>query len=212
MAEIFKQFCECDCGKEIIKQPHHKRYGIPHFVRGHNSKDKNNPFYGKKHTEETRLKMIGKKHPIPTNGFKKGHIAWNKGLTISEEIREKIIEAAKNRNISEKTRKKMADSHRGDKTNFWKGGIDKKEYKHYRNLNYRLWREKVFKRDNYTCQDCGLHSGNGKAMFLIPHHIKSYTYYPELRYEVSNGKTLCKDCHNKLHWKNYKSEVSHRTD
>jgi 5-methylcytosine-specific restriction endonuclease McrA len=76
----------------------------------------------------------------------------------------------------------------------WKGGIDLYPYHHLKRSEYKIWRLEVFKRDNHTCQMCG-----AKQAFLHPHHIKSYTHFPELRYEVDNGTTLCVDCHKKLH-------------
>lgn len=64
---------------------------------------------------------------------------------------------------------------------------------------YKEWREAVYKRDNYTCQECGAKSGNGKTIVLHPHHIQPFATFPELRYEVSNGITLCDVCHRKRH-------------
>jgi len=64
---------------------------------------------------------------------------------------------------------------------------------------YKEWRKSVYERDNYSCQKCGARSGNGHAVELHPHHIKPFASYPDLRYEVSNGVTLCKDCHRKEH-------------
>jgi 5-methylcytosine-specific restriction endonuclease McrA len=59
---------------------------------------------------------------------------------------------------------------------------------------YKEWREAVYKRDDYTCQDCGKRGGE-----LHPHHIKPFATFPKFRYEVSNGVTLCKGCHRKRH-------------
>ena len=53
----------------------------------------NNPFFGKKHTKESKDK-IKENHKINNIGFKKGYIPWNKGMKLSEELRIKI--AAKN--------------------------------------------------------------------------------------------------------------------
>lgn len=57
------------------------------------------------------------------------------------------------------------------------------------------WRNAVFKRDNYTCKACGYDKGH----IIQAHHIYSYTKYPEYRFEVHNGITLCKHCHKRFH-------------
>lgn len=61
---------------------------------------------------------------------------------------------------------------------------------------YRDWRTSVFNRDDYTCQHCMSIGGE-----LNAHHIKLFSKYVELRYELSNGLTLCVDCHRKVHRK-----------
>ena len=58
-------------------------------------------------------------------------------------------------------------------------------------LPFKRWRKAVFHKDNYTCQKCGDSNGGN----LEAHHIKSFALYPKLRYDVSNGLTLCKKCH-----------------
>ena len=61
-------------------------------------------------------------------------------------------------------------------------------------LDYKEWRKAVFCRDDYTCQYCGRRGGR-----LNAHHIKRFSKYPELRTELSNGITLCYDCHHAVH-------------
>ena len=58
--------------------------------------------------------------------------------------------------------------------------------------SYKNWRISVFQRDNFTCQACGERGGE-----LNADHIKPFAYFPELRLELSNGRTLCVDCHKK---------------
>ena len=55
------------------------------------------------------------------------------------------------------------------------------------------WREAVFERDNYTCQECG------KRGSLQAHHIKHWAKNRELRLCIDNGITLCPECHSIKH-------------
>ena|SRR5665213_3656088 len=59
-------------------------------------------------------------------------------------------------------------------------------------LQYRLWRTAVFTRDNFTCVECG-YRGNK----LNADHVQSFARFPELRFELSNGRTMCEPCHRK---------------
>jgi 5-methylcytosine-specific restriction endonuclease McrA len=59
------------------------------------------------------------------------------------------------------------------------------------------WRKAVFERDNYTCQKCEARSKKGNPVYLEPHHIKQFAFYPELRFDINNGQTLCYKCHKK---------------
>jgi 5-methylcytosine-specific restriction endonuclease McrA len=75
-----------------------------------------------------------------------------------------------------------------------KGRKTYKRYIHLTNtVEYKTWRESVFIRDNYTCQKC-----NAKG-YIEAHHIKLWCDYPELRFLVDNGITLCKPCHKNEH-------------
>lgn len=72
---------------------------------------------------------------------------------------------------------------------------------------YKTWRSAVIKRDNYTCQECGKQGGG-----LDVHHIKPWAEYPELRYEVDNGRTLCFDCHDHMHGRTRQPKYTHCVD
>lgn len=58
---------------------------------------------------------------------------------------------------------------------------------------YRQWRAAVIDRDK-RCKCCG-HADDE----LHAHHIKHAHYNQDLRFTVSNGVTLCDDCHSVLH-------------
>ena len=61
---------------------------------------------------------------------------------------------------------------------------------HNGDYRYREWRTQVFSRDDYTCRGCGSRGG-----VLQADHIKPWSTHPELRYELTNGRTLCVSCH-----------------
>ncbi len=151
----------------------------------------NKPNLGKKHSNETRLKMsiirVGKKYPNLSESLK-GRIPWNKGMKgfrsgipRPPEVREKISKSRTGRPVP---------SRQGCNSSNWKGGITPINRLIRGSIEYRLWKESVFKRDNWTCQECNERGGE-----LHAHHIKPFALFPDLRLAIDNGITLCKVCH-----------------
>lgn len=61
------------------------------------------------------------------------------------------------------------------------------------------WRMGVFGRDDFTCQFCYQRGGK-----LVAHHIKPWSEFSQLRFNVENGITLCEKCHKLiLNYKKY---------
>lgn len=81
----------------------------------------------------------------------------------------------------------------------WKGGAVSVGRRDRATFEYIQWRKSVYARDHYTCQACGAHNGDGKAVELNAHHILNWNDNPSARYDVDNGVTLCSDCHTKYH-------------
>lgn len=68
---------------------------------------------------------------------------------------------------------------------------------YYQSVKHKAWRDKVMRRDKYLCQECARYGRRTAATHA--HHIKPREDYPELQYDVSNGRALCLACHNKEH-------------
>lgn len=106
--------------------------------------------------------------------------------------------------LSEEHKRKIGDAQRGVKANNWRGGVTPAQKLERQRPEYKAWRELVYQRDDYTCQVCYKRGGNIQA-----DHIKPWIAYPELRLELSNGRTLCVECHKKTptYARNYKYQV-----
>ena len=137
---------------------------------------------GVKQSEETIKKSrIGRK----LNGWYK-----NREVTVAKHRASKV--GKKREPFSREWRKKLGDAQRGEKNSHWKGGITPEHTLLRSSIEFSEWRTSVFKRDNYTCLAC-----DKRGVYLEAHHIKRFSDYPELRFDVSNGATLCRFCHNK---------------
>ena len=174
---------------------------------------KPSPRKGKTLTVETREKI---------SKARKGKPSSLKGKNLSQETRKKISEAHKGKiqtietckKISEtkkgkpppnkgkspslETRKKLSEAVKGEKSCLWKGGISKENALIRSEIEFRLWREAIFARDNWTCQKC---ERRGTGIYLHAHHIKPFAKFPEFRFALDNGITFCKECHRSLHFK-----------
>ncbi|MDO8658165.1 MAG: HNH endonuclease [Candidatus Levybacteria bacterium] len=111
---------------------------------------------------------------------------------------------------SESRRINSSNAIKGRKHWNWQGGITAESFKERNNPQLKEWTRKVFQRDNYTCSNCGARNGQGIRVVLAAHHIKRWSKYKELRYELSNGLTLCEPCHAKTD--NYKGKGTIRSD
>lgn len=70
----------------------------------------------------------------------------------------------------------------------WKGGICKD-----RDSKTISWSKHV--REAGECDRCSFNN----PLALDAHHLDGYDNFPELRYEMSNGVCLCKNCHTIFH-------------
>lgn len=165
---------KCACGCETTFEQFDIKNRIRRFVSGHNSKICN-PY--KKELIKQICKTCGKEY------FRNPSLA-NRG---------------KNTYCSNKCRYKSILSWMCGKNHWnWKGGFGGVQNKRWC-PEYNAWRKKVFKRDNYVCQEC-----NEQMTYKNPlhaHHIIKFCDSLELAFDVDNGITLCKKCHIKIHRK-----------
>lgn len=150
---------------------------------------------GKVLSEKTRQKIRQSKlgHKQSPEQIAK-RVAKNKGQKRSLETRLRMSESAK-RTFIETERTGI----RGEKNYRWKGGITPENVKVRTSTEYVSWRKSVYRRDGYACVLCNAKGGwckkQKRNIVLNADHIKSFAKYPELRFELSNGRTLCFDCH-----------------
>lgn len=142
------------------------------FQKGHKINLGNRHAKGSKHTDEwkeaTRLRMLGnqqgfkKGKPSPRKGKKSSKPAWNKGRRFPEWSGENHPNWIKNRLLVKQR----------DRRN---------------NPLNKIWRRAVWERDGFRCQiadkEC---EGRIEA-----HHILRWKDFPDLRFDINNGITLC---------------------
>lgn len=116
-----------------------------------------------------------------------------KGRKLPIETRVRMSEARIGHKTSLETREKIGKANSGENSASWKGGITPENDKIRGSMKYRLWREAVFTRDNWTCLKTGAKWG------FEAHHINNFAKFPELRFSINNGITLSKEAHLEFH-------------
>jgi hypothetical protein len=99
--------------------------------------------------------------------------------------------------ISSANGKKSGYKISGSKSYLYKNhitDIDREKRRNTYITQIKNWREEIFKRDNYKCDLCNEAGGRLQA-----HHLNSWAFYKELRFDLKNGITLCQSCHKKFH-------------
>jgi len=119
-----------------------------------------------------------------------------KGIHRSEETKRKISKALKGKpngllgkhwKLSEKTRIRIGQAHKGSKCYFWKGGIS---FELYSPAWTSELRQAIRQRDDFICQICG------KYPAFDVHHID----YNKKNCEPKNLIILCRNCHSKTNY------------
>lgn len=162
----------------------------------------------KKRLSEARLRVKAKLGYINSPETRKKMSISAKNKKLSEEHKRNIGEAHKGekshlwkgglpkcicgKKLSAYTSKQCQtcfhNQHKGSNHYNWKQDRNSLVKKQKRNdLAYRDWRKEVWLRDNFKCKidnsDC---EGRIEA-----HHILGWKDYPDLRYKINNGITLC---------------------
>lgn len=168
------------CNKEFRVKPYMENKAKFCSLKcfGINIKGKKSWIYGKKHNKESLKKMRIAKLLNPSKYW------LGKKFTIEHRGKISIGKLG----------------HKAPKSAFKKGvhpwnylGIkvlSELQKLHY-TREYRDWRKKVLTRDNYMCKSCESNE------HLETDHIKPFSLYPEFRFDVNNGRTLCHECHKK---------------
>lgn len=110
---------------------------------------------------------------------------------------------------SEETRVKLSKArmgkYTGEKNPNWQGGKKHSNQNKRLSLEYKWWRIAVKKRDG-RCLECG------SLEKLHAHHIQAVRHTDDIKIltDLSNGITLCKNCHKKTFYKEKEYEIFYR--
>lgn len=172
---------------------------------------------GVKFSEEHKKKLkesaaLRAKETYKGKKFQKGTSPWNKGIPTSEEARKKQSESKLRAGIkppprtgckpwnfgklgeySTSSKGRPREDIRGEKCRLWKGGKTGDGLQRGRVENSN-WKKACLERDEHKCKVCDT------TKSLVVHHIKCWKKYPELRFDIDNGVTLCRSCHAAVHW------------
>ncbi len=135
-------------------------------------------------------------------GFRKNSIHYRlfiNGVKIRSrgvDLRGKPKSESHKRNLSQS--RIQSGVAKGPKNPNWQGGVQSNWAELKNSSEYKIWRDAILKRDNYTCQGCG----DTRGHFHL-HHILPRRDFPHLVFSIKNGITLCRKCHEKTMGREY---------
>ena len=150
---------------------------------------------------------------IPTRSISEannGRIPWNRDKSgcYTRESLNKMSNAKIGKKHMNNCSCALCSYKYGDKNPNWKGGISCINTKIRNTVNYINWRNNIYIRDDFRCAVCNkrgvrlnVHHLNPLSEIIIKHNIKTLndSYKCDELWDTSNGITLCKECHIKIH-------------
>jgi 5-methylcytosine-specific restriction endonuclease McrA len=148
-------------------------------VRGHKDIDKASPRKGKRHTSSSLLKI--KASRVQNRKTKICNYCSNSFVRVLS-----LADRSRYSYCSNECFRKYLKENRviPSKVTF--------------SAEYKEWRLKVYKRDGFRCKMPGCIS---KTRDIAAHHIYPKKLFPEKQFDVQNGITLCRKCHEKTYGK-----------
>ncbi len=160
------------------------------------------------HVEKQSLSAIGRVLGCSTQtvlnrmrelGISRRNVSESTSLVPrTDEWKAKIGKANRGHSLSANTR--AAEQHWN-----WKGGVSAVNNRIRQSSEYKTWRDAVFRRDGWKCIWCR------KGGYVEADHIEPFASCPERRFDVTNGRTLCRRCH-KQHTSEQRKTISSPTD
>lgn len=141
---------------------------------------------------------VERREKLSVLAIQRGYGKWMKGkianLGFLESAKSRLGKTYEEIYGKEKGQKE-ADKRKQSNQMHWEGHIRNGcRDKHNPESLYKTWRKQVFERDDYICQECKVVGSK-----LHAHHIKEWATFPDLRYVLDNGQTLCVKCHSEKH-------------
>ncbi|HDY86811.1 MAG TPA: hypothetical protein ENH82_01705 [bacterium] len=182
------------------KDPEKRKIWIENMSKPKSQKHKDN-------ISEGRLGIIfSQKHKDNLSKSQIGKVGFWTGKKRSPEDIEKFRQSHLGKKQSQETIYKRMKNTSGKNHYNWKGGLTPVVRQVRRCFKYRQWRSDVFTRDNFTCVLCGKEKGWIEA----DHYPRSFSdiFYENMItnieqaldceefWNINNGRTLCRKCHN----------------
>ena len=182
--------CRCDCGKKIVACTGKLRYGHTKscgcFARDRTSETNKHNLTGKVFG---RLKVLSEAKP------RNKQVCWKCQCKCG---RKKIYSVpAIYLTTGDKKSCGCLNHRKGRESSSYRHDVSLKQRsgnRRYGDERAIKWRNKVFKRDDYTCQLSGIRGGR-----ICAHHIVAWSRSKTLRYRLNNGITILQRLHMLFH-------------